>query len=491
MLAQLFFPFLLYVIGLLPGLFLRRKVPLAFFAWTAFGWGAFSWALTSAILLWLPVAYSTARVALLLGLVMTAAAVAFRQHLELPARHELRTVALSAIVFVALVGAMAYLRFVEISTDSLYQLVLADKWASGRFEDSVLSEFGYWGHVLPALHAAAPALGADYYYTLAPATGITLLGTFRYFCEVGLRQLPQPIGLDRLAAIVATLFLASSLFLLFQFFYFHNNLLAGLYLLIATGSLWLAHIHSSPAYLTLSILAFLAYGMTRTETALYAIVFLAPALSLRQFSRRTWLRVLFPFTVYLGAWNVLLLLFVRPDTHIMSPARLLVMIGAVTGVYVVAVLAEAAPFRIRLTPFLHRLMLLFLAAVILMLVFLEPLHLPRTAIIFFVNLVAPGFLWWGMVWWVAIALGIFAVPHSPQVPFERLFATGIVGFIFVLIIVSFEHPFRVGFGDSGNRTFTALLPVVALYLTLKTAPYLLGEQLESHREAVEPDTASV
>ena len=100
-------------------------------------------------------------------------------------------------------------------------------------------------------------------------------------------------------------------------------------------------------------------------------------------------------------------------------------------------------------------------------------------------------MWWGLVWWVAIALTAFALPRSPHVPFERFFVTGILGFFLVLVMVSYEHNFRLGALDSGNRTLTALLPVVAFYLTLKTAPYLLGYQSVIGDEAANAEPSAI
>lgn len=490
MLAQIVYPLLLYGLGLLPGVLLRKKVPLAFFAWTAFAWGAFLWALVSAIWLWLPFTWSVARVAMTLALAAMVAAILWRRDLEWPTGPEIRAVLIGATVFSTVVVGVAFLRPVEISSDSLYQVVLSTRWATGRFEDGVLAEFGYWGHLLPAVHAAAPAFGADYFYTLSAATGITLLASFYYFCQAGLQQLPKPIRHPGRVATFATIYLTSSFFLVFQFVYIHNNIVAALYLLIAAGSLWLAHATESKVYLGLSTLAFLAYGMTRTETALYAVVFLVAAISTRRFSRRTWLVVLLPFTVYLTVWNVLLLLLVRPDTHIMNPARLLIMIAAVLGVTVTALLAETPLLRQRVTPYLHRIMFALFVLILAVLTLRDPSWLPYTLNTFIQNILVEGIATWGLVWWVAIALTLLALPRSPRIPFERIYATGILGFVLVLTMISYEHHFRLGAGDSGNRTLTALLPIVILYLTLKTAPYLLGERPSIRSEATETQPSS-
>lgn len=471
---QVYFPLLLYALGLVPGLFLRRTVPLAFFAWTAFAWGAFLWAIASAVVLWSPLPSSATSIGLLLIAPAVLVIVTLRQHVEPLQRHELRTAATGIIIFVSVICAASLLRLVATTPDSFYQLILANKWAAGTFKDEVLAEFGYWGIVLPALHAAAPAFGADFFVTLAPAFGVTLLGSFRYFCHVGLDHLPETSTRLRLAVGLSTLYLASPFLLVFHFFYIHNNLLAATYLLIAVGTLWLAHVKSSPAHLFLSMTAFLAFGMTRTETALYAIGFLIPALSCRRFPTRYWLVSLLPFATYI--WNSLLLFYVRPDTHIMNPARLLILIASIFGLFLAAVIAQAPAFRNRITPSLHHIMLVLFALILLIIALVSPLHLPRTVYTFLYNLMIPGWQWWGAVWWVVVTLVLFAVPRSPKMPFERILTTGIIGFVLLLMTVSYAHPFRTSPDDSGNRTFIHLLPVVLFYLALKTAPYLCPDQ---------------
>jgi hypothetical protein len=472
---QILFPLLLYALGLVPGFFLHRRVPLAFFAWTAFAWGALWWTLASVALVWLPVSPGPWRVAFLLVLSLIVAATIYRARLARPASNDMREVALAVAAFLIVVSAVIHLSLVETGTDTFLQLLLAKRWAAGRLEGGFLEAFGLWGVVLPALHASAPAFGADYFAALSAAYGFTLLASFRYLCRLGLQSLPDPPRRYRLLATLSTLYLASSFFIIFQFFHIHNNLIAATYLLLAVGTLWLAHVDSSPTYLGLSMLAFLAFGMTRTETALYAVAFLIPALSLRKFAQRTWMRVLLPFTTYLTVWNLLLLLLVRPDTHIRNPFRLLIVVAAVVGIYVLALLAATGPLRNRVTPFLHHIMTALLTLVLVVLMVVSPGQLPRTLYTIFRNLLFDGWQWWGTAWLVAIALGLFALPRTPEIPYQRLFTTGIIGFVLILVIVGHAHRFRANIADSGNRTFVHLLPAVYLFLTLKVAPYLLPE----------------
>jgi hypothetical protein len=476
--GQIAFPLLLYGFGLFPALFLRGRIPVSFLAGTAFAWGAFLWAFVSVAFLWLPLDYSAVGVGVTVAAIVALATVVGRRRVPPSHRVEVRDVAAGALIFLVVLVLASYLRISGATTDSFFQIVLANEWAAGRMNGDVLGELGYWGVVLAALHAAAPSFGADYFATIPTAAGLTLVSGFYFLCKTGLMATGWPAWRARPAAALATLYLGSSHLIAYQFVYIHNNLIAAMYLLLAAGTLWLAHSQSSREYLWLSVLAFLAFAMTRTETALYAVVFLVPAISVQHFPRKTWLHVLLPFTVYLTAWNLWLLIVVRPDTHILTSDRLLIIIAGVLGLYTAAAAAGVTFVQRWVTPRLHRAMLAGFILILVIIAFLQPFHLPRIMGITVQNLVLVGIGWWGLVWWFVVICVFLVVPRSPLLPYERLLITGIAGFILLLLVISYAHGFRIGPGDSGNRTFVHLLPVVLFYLTLKTAPYLCPDQSE-------------
>jgi hypothetical protein len=76
---------------------------------------------------------------------------------------------------------------------------------------------------------------------------------------------------------------------------------------------------------------------------------------------------------------------------------------------------------------------------------------------------------WGITWLVFLfLLGLSFI--GPRLPFDELFFYGIPAFFSVLTaLVYFRNPYHTGWGDSANRMFTHILPIVVLYVLMKAA----------------------
>jgi len=67
---------------------------------------------------------------------------------------------------------------------------------------------------------------------------------------------------------------------------------------------------------------------------------------------------------------------------------------------------------------------------------------------------------------------------GPRFPQEDLFLYGVILFFALLLaIVYFRVPYHTGWGDSANRMFTHILPIVILYVQMKAAQGLSGTAL--------------
>jgi hypothetical protein len=82
-----------------------------------------------------------------------------------------------------------------------------------------------------------------------------------------------------------------------------------------------------------------------------------------------------------------------------------------------------------------------------------------------VNMATEGL--WSTLWWVAPLL-VFGAYIAISFPFQRYFLLPLVTFAVALPVFAYLRgsPYRVGFGDSGNRMLMHVVLVLALYLML-------------------------
>lgn len=471
--SHVLFPSLLYSIGLIPVLVKNRRTPTAFFACTAFAWGALLWVVAFIFCLWLSIPYSPFSVTFIISIVLAVGGLLLRNRFRLPTRSDLKVIMPAAVVFLLVMLIAHFVDGARASPDSLAQLILADELSTGKLARQTLSEFGYWGPMLAALHAPANWFGYAYFTTLQAAFSITMLGSFGYFCYRGLIWLELSVFQASLAATLATFFLLSSPFVFFQFYYIHNNIAATNYLLIGAGTLWAALTTKTRDFHWMGVIALLGFSLTRTESALFAVIFLTVALSSKRLPQRDWLIILLPYTAFLATWQLWLLFVARPTTHILTQERILIILAVILGFYLVIVLDRIPFFRRTIIHNLHQIMMLaFLLATIAML-FIDPANIFLSLWYATINLFTVGLLWWGTVWWIAFAW-LLSLRYASSLPQERLFVIGIVGFFMFVMVLGFAHgPGRPGWYSSPNRLFLHILPVILLYLTLKSAPYML------------------
>ncbi|MCA9926123.1 MAG: hypothetical protein KC421_27315 [Anaerolineales bacterium] len=473
--VHILFPSLLYSIGLIPILFNRNKqISPAFFGWTAFAWGSLLWVVAFIFCLYLSIPYTLINIMTLIVIMLAIAGILLRGSTQLPGRNELKKIWPAATLFFFTMAMAHLFDLGRASPDSLMQLLLANELTAVQIAERTLAEFGYWGPMLAALHAPAAWFGYAYVTTLQAAFSITMIGSLGYFSYRGLMQRKMLPAQARLVAILVAVFLLTVPFVNFQFYYIHNNIVAAMYLLIGVGALWLGLTNKSRTYHRISILAFLGFSLTRTESILFAVVILAIALSSDRFPDRDWLIVLLPFTLFLAGWQLWLFFVARPATHILTPERILILLGVTISFYLTIVVKGIPLLNRLLIRHLHQIMILVFVLATIIMLFVDPEHVFLSIKFLFLNLLTEGWSWWGIVWWIVVAW-LLSFPYASSIPQERLFAFGIVGYFMLLMVVGFAHgPGHLGWSSSPNRMYLHILPVIFLYLTLKTAPLMMS-----------------
>ncbi len=474
--SDILFSLFLYGMGLLPAWLARSETVKAFIGWTAFAWGALAWTIAAIICLMLPLQMTLSNVLYIFVLLWLLFFVWQRRHFSRPTlRGTLKQTTVPFAVFSFVICFAAVLNVTAMTADSLVQLLVANELALEPQQSEYIYEFGYWGPALIMLQAPARWLGLAYFDTLQPAFVVTLLGALFFVSRTSLRAKGVNGAVSNAMSAMATLLLISTPLLLFYAVYVHNNIVVAMYLLIGVSAFWLALKKGNELLFYLAILALLGVSLARTETVLYATVFIIGMLSLGVFSPKQWLNGILVYVVVLLSWNIWLIANVAPATHILTPERIGVVLLAIGAVAMFILLWRLGVMHRLVAPNLHRLLLCALTLAVAGLVLLDATHFSRTGYIFLYNLFTYGSLWWGVTWWL-LAAAFLLLFRRAAISYERLFVVGIAGYLLVLLLISYLHPFRLGWGDSANRAFLHVLPITVYYLTLKGGAAITAER---------------
>lgn len=471
---EVLFALFLYGLGVLL-LLPAKSVPVRFVAWSAFGWGALAWTGSALLALILPFSYSPATVLATLAVAVLAYFALFSRHLQRPSGTAVRALWLPAALFVLVVSIPSLLQVVHVLPDSFDMLIIARDIADGEPSPATLEMLGLYGPAWPLLQTPASWLGLGAFTSLPAAIAFTLVASLRYFCLEGLQRLGWAARPAVRIADLVTLLFVSTLWVFFQFTYFHNGSLAALYLLLGVGGLWLAMVDGQKSWLWLGTVALLGLSLARAETVVFPIAFLVLAVARGRFLPREWLGPLLPLTGVQLAWYGWLGLAARPETPYLSPGRIALFAGLVGLLFLGVLTLTAAPVRRLVLPRLSGLLFSGLGIAVLLAVVVYPENLANPLESTAQNFFLLGTLWWGLIWWLVIALFIL-VARAPHFAYQELFAGVIVAFwALYLLLGMLAGGYSIRADSSGSRMGLHILPVVFLFLALRAAPYLAEE----------------
>jgi hypothetical protein len=349
--------------------------------------------------------------------------------------------------------------------DSAMFVALGRQLARGIERDRLLEQLGNWGMMVVALEAPADLLGVEWFPTIFAAFFASFLALFFVaVTEVTQRAgVSSPLGL--IVATVVTAFLATTHFIHFQALVIHNNLLSAFFLfgfLVMVEKVRGGEFSVWPAAATF----WLGFSLLRVEAPLVgaalALVVLPPC-----DTRHPPLTL---FALPVVGWLALLAAHVHPDADIGTPTRLL----AIGGALVAATMLVDLPIRWfgvqreRWLPWL-------VPAVVLIVVggtaTTKADHLLASARNLAKNAFATGR--WGPAWYYLVpALGLAVL--GTRIRSAGRQASAIVTFLGLLFLfVCFRDPFRLGWGDSGNRIVTHVYPLLLYVVVVAIAPGLV------------------
>ncbi|MCP4374518.1 MAG: hypothetical protein GY797_41410 [Deltaproteobacteria bacterium] len=466
MLAQVLFLLMLYILGVLVGLLFKKHLPFPFISLTGFLWGAIVWVLIALGCLSLSISYSLLSMSLLVAAVFVVlVAVHIKQGTWRHNRSEISWLVGTMLGLTVVVSAATQFNFSAATYDSISQILLGRTIAYEGFTESTTRSLASWGVFLPLLQSASVFLGEGYLYALQPAFAFTFLLTFFYIGHRAGRQSFFGARVALVLALLTTLTLASTLFIVFQTFYIHNNFPAAIYLFVAVSTFWLALREQNNTWLIFAMLALTCFSLLRTETLLFALIFLSLVIATGQLSYRVRLYIVMPYVGILLIWYVKLLLAIGPGTDILDPKRTLAIIAILIGFGVGVGLSRLRWVENYILPILPMLMIGGLLCALVFVFVQKPTHMHTSLGNIWQNMIFYG--WWGATWLIVFILLLFAF-LQPKIPYEHLFSYGIAAFFMLLLALSFmRSPYRLVWWDSANRIITHIIPIVFFYLLLK------------------------
>lgn len=466
MINQVLFLLGLYTLGVLTGLLFKKHIPVVFICLTGFLWGSLIWVIAGVSFLIVSMPYSALNMLLLAITILIALTIIhIRRGTWRLTRSEITWFVGVMLAFAIVVSVATQYNFSVASYDSIAQIMLGRNIANHGFTESVTRELASWGVFLPLLQSASVFLGDGYLYAAQPAFAFTLLLTFFYLSQRAARQSFSEVRVALALALLATLALASTYFMVFQAFYIHNGLIAATYLFVAIVTFWLALCERNNVWLIFAILALTGYSISRTEAPLFALIFLALVVSTGQISYRVRLAFSLPYLIILVLWYLYLLRIMGAGTDILDPKKTLVIIGSLTAFCILIGLSYYRWVERYFLPILHIFMLGVLLLILMVMFILKPEDMQISMTAIWQNMIINGR--WGATWLILLGLLVFGL-IQPRFSYERLFSYGIPLFFALLLALGFMRaPYRLGWGDSANRIITHIIPIIFLYTLLK------------------------
>ncbi|MBT8494384.1 MAG: hypothetical protein KJO07_15115 [Deltaproteobacteria bacterium] len=388
-------------------------------------------------------------------------------------RATLIRLALGSAVFLLVAAALSALHVSRMSFDSHYFIVLGH----GIVEVEGLDRYTWnklakWSVIVIAHHSLAEFVEADYLRSLAPLMAASLLAWFATGLGAGLRALGHRLDWVSTTGIaVVTVAVFSTFFIGFHSYYIHTNLPSAVFLFGAVMVFWLAEVDNQPSAVGLSSLLFMAFGLTRLEGPVVAVLFISLTFLRSALPRRRLTPWLAAALALFAGWALLQLRQVGADSPYLSPTK----IAAVVGLCA-ATLAAWFAIRVngirRIVQVLPVLAAAVLATALVIAFVIDGETMAMSTLNLYENLSRSQY--WGMFWLCSLALGVLALlVERPR--FGEAMAFGVPIFIAAVVLLGALHPYRQHYYDSGNRMMVHIAPLMYFYFGLKFVP-LLGRR---------------
>ena len=352
--------------------------------------------------------------------------------------------------------------FAILSYDSFKMLQMGQQIAArSGIDDTNGVLLASWGIFLPLLQGYARFMHVDLLYACVPTFFL-----FGWLFVAGLfsktLKLTYGVNQSNLLSFIPIAVLATSYFFLFETFFLHNSMLSSIFLCAAL--LLFVWLHesawSSPALRAVLFCLVAGFTMQRTESPLVVLLFLTLWLSLCRDDRHYRYLKAFShgYTLFVVIWHTYVYLSIGSGSDILTPTRIVILtVPHVVFSLFVSWCQDSVPLR-HLATVSHQVLLLLLLGALAVLIDAQPDHMLQSISSLAGNMLHSGA--WAEGW--TIALFLLVLPSvGPRHAVERVYNYFPLLFILLIICFSSERvPYRLGWGDSGNRMLTHVMPLI-------------------------------
>ncbi len=369
----------------------------------------------------------------------------------------------------AVCTGMAYLfyrlNFFFVTTDSIYMVVMSRNLIESGLSRWYFASPRAMGIFVPMLQTLGMLFGHDYTWFAQPLLTTVLVFLFIFF---GLRALSgrAPAGWWHWAMVIlATLFFFSTNIIFISSTYIHTNLNTGLFLLLTVATLHFAVQEDNAGWLFFAALGLIAFGLMRIENVLVAGLVIVIFTASRKLSP---IQLRWTFLPYLGVqflWYLrVLLMETNTYTDYMSDGQLVAVLGGLSALAVLLFLVDLPFLKKNLFPHLNRLLPLGMAALLLVLIALDPAKFTESILANLSAIFVTGK--WDAVWWVMAVLALL-VPARLRFEGQTSLQTVILCFFLTVELLGMIRlPYHARWYDSANRMWLHIASVVFFFLLL-------------------------
>jgi len=472
---QILFIFFLYIVGLFAGLLMRSQVSFAFIYSSAFIFGAVLWVLSAVTIMSFGLGYNILLVIVVILIFLTLLYCFSSKPENLRfSKFEIMSSISFMFIFFGLVGVFSYFRFTNGTNDSIFLIEIGRTIVqSGFTEWNMVSPTSY-GVFLPVLLGAGQIINVEVFSALQPAFAISFTYAFLVLVVESLNPGHGSKKEMRLYASLGCLILLSSYLFFLQTFYIHTNYITAIFSFSLVYSLWKVSRDSKAAWLWIASISIICLSLIRTETTLLALLITGIFIGTEGFPIRQSKPILLPAFIITVLWYFRLMLMETPSfIQIANESRQGLIIAANIAFSIFLLVADQTFINKKVRPYIRQIILIGLLGLIILQIVIKP-DLMLTSIH---NIITQLFFsgGWGLIWFmVVVSLAIST--HLRSYPGDQhIWYAVVVSILFVFFMVFFRSkPFHTSWGDSGNRMFIQILPILIFYLLLKFSQYLPG-----------------
>jgi len=324
-----------------------------------------------------------------------------------------------------------------------------------------------WGIFTVAVQAPASWLRLDYLNLVHPMLAASVAAQVFWLVQRHSGDVPVTAA-TRLFAAFAALFVGTCLFFVFNAFFVHNSMPTAMF--VTTAFTLLAESAADGGVRVRHLGWFGIFGivLSRPEgpilAAIVAVAFMA--------SDGPQSKV--PAMILAGAtcaWYAQVALLCNASSDVMSAPKAVITASALVAV----ALVDALPRRLSLFMKRHAAPLMvggLVCANVVAMALSAPDYLLSAKWVL-LNLLYTGR--WGTSWAVAFSMLPLAMIAGRRGRIDRALGFILLTFpLFVLLIGSMRNPYRHGWGDSANRMFLHVFPLLVAYLCVRLGPLAAG-----------------